>query len=331
MKNQIGIQDATPSKAVFRSIIADYDAKAALCELIDNSIDVWSLKSSKNSLNIDINIDIQRQVIKITDNAGGIKQDDLHHIVGPGHSSNDSNSHIIGIFGVGSKRAVVALSPYTTIKSRYKKNQTCSVEITDEWLKDEDWKFPVYEVTNIAESSTEIEMTKIRDILTGQSVRDIKDHISAIYGKLLTSQSIILKLNGEQLKSSHFDKEWSFNPDVPPQGYDWPVKIGGEKVNVKISGGLIVEGGDSGHGEYGVYVYCNNRLIVRSLKTPEVGFTKGQVGVPHNSISLARVIVEIEGPAGQMPWNSSKNGIDTKHKVYQLLRDKLIDVIKYYT
>nr|WP_081385968.1 ATP-binding protein [Leptospira santarosai] len=121
MKNQIEFQDATPSKAVFKSIIADYDAKAAICELVDNSIDVWSLKNLKEILNIDINIDTQRQVIKIVDAAGGIKKDDLHHIVGPGHSSNDSNESIIGIFGVGSKRAVVALSPHTThpYKKRY--------------------------------------------------------------------------------------------------------------------------------------------------------------------------------------------------------------------
>ncbi|WP_016756752.1 hypothetical protein [Leptospira santarosai] len=45
MKNQIEFQDATPSKAVFKSIIADYDAKAAICGLVDNSIDVWSLKN----------------------------------------------------------------------------------------------------------------------------------------------------------------------------------------------------------------------------------------------------------------------------------------------
>ncbi|AKH76255.1 ATP-binding protein [Leptospira interrogans] len=331
MKNQIEFQDATPSKAVFKSIIADYDAKAAICELIDNSIDVWSLKRAQDALNIDVTIDIQRQVIKITDNAGGIKKDDLHHIVGPGHSSNDSNESIIGIFGVGSKRAVVALSPHTIIKSRFKKQPTYSVEITDDWLKDENWKFPVYEISNVSENSTEIEMTKIRDILSGQSIRDIKDHISAIYSKILTNKSINLKLNGERIKPLYFDKEWSHNPDVPPKGFDWTARVGGEEVSVKITGGLIAEGGDSGHGEYGVYIYCNNRLIVRSLKTPEVGFSKGQVGVPHNSISLARVIVEIDGPAEQMPWNSSKSGVDIKHKVFQLIREKIIDVIKHYT
>ncbi|EMP03943.1 ATP-binding protein [Leptospira santarosai] len=331
MKNQIEFQDATPSKAVFKSIIADYDAKAAICELVDNSIDVWSLKNLKEILNIDINIDTQRQVIKIVDAAGGIKKDDLHHIVGPGHSSNDSNESIIGIFGVGSKRAVVALSPHTIIKSRYKKQSTYGVEITDDWLKDENWKFPVYELNNINENSTEIEMTKIRDVLTGQSIRDIKDHISAIYSKILTNKSINLKLNGEQIKPLHFDKEWSHNSDVPPKGFDLTARVGKEQVSVKITGGLIAEGGDSGHGEYGVYIYCNNRLIVRSLKTPEVGFSKGQVGVPHNSISLARVIVEINGPAEQMPWNSSKSGIDIKHKVFQLIREKIIEIMKHYT
>lgn len=72
-------------------------------------------------------------------------------------------------------------------------------------------------------------MTKIRDILTGQSIRDIKDHISAIYSKILINECIDLKLNGERIKPLHFDKEWSHNPDVPPKGFDLTTKIGGEK------------------------------------------------------------------------------------------------------
>ena len=41
MKKEIDRLDATPSKRLFLSIIADYDLNRSICELIDNGLDVW--------------------------------------------------------------------------------------------------------------------------------------------------------------------------------------------------------------------------------------------------------------------------------------------------
>lgn len=41
MKREIETLDATPSKRLFLSIMADYDLNKSLCELIDNALDVW--------------------------------------------------------------------------------------------------------------------------------------------------------------------------------------------------------------------------------------------------------------------------------------------------
>lgn len=331
MKQQVDIQDATPGKAIFRSIIADYNTETSLCELIDNSIDIWNLKGRSFELNIIINIDIQRQTIKIKDNAGGIKKDDLHYIIGPGHSTNDSSEHIIGTFGVGSKRSVIALSPHITIKSRYKKQPTHIVEITDDWLKDEDWKFPIYQDSEIEPNSTIIEMVKIRKILDKDSLKLIKEHLSSVYGKILDNKNISITLNGDPVTGIKYDNVWSYNEDVPPRGYQINLTLNRKNVTVKITGGITCEGGDTGFGDYGVYIYCNNRLIVKRLKTYDVGFGKGLAGEPHNYLSLTRIIVEIEGSAELMPWNSSKNAIDSKHEVFVLLRPKLLELVKHYT
>ena len=330
MKEQIEIQDATPNKRIFRSIIADYDAQTSICELIDNAIDIWTLSGKSFKLEVTVVIDVPRQTIRIKDNAGGIKKDDLHNIVGPGHSKNDHGAEIIGIFGVGSKRAVIALSQQITIKSRNKAQPTFAVEIDDQWLEDDSWHFPVYRVGNIDAGSTEIEMTKLREYLGAQDVRNIYSHLSATYAKLLNKETFSLVLNEEDVKATVFDDKWSYNPDVPPKSLTSEVILDREPIEYTVTGGLITEGGDSGYGEYGVYIYCNSRLIARALKTFEVGFTKGKVGVPHGSISLARVIIEIRGPAHLMPWNSSKSGIDSKHKLFMLTRNGLIEVIKHY-
>ncbi|MEI7014625.1 ATP-binding protein [Leptospira licerasiae] len=331
MKREISREDATPSKNVYRSIIADYDAETALCELIDNAIDIWSDKGKSFLLEISVIIDINQQTIVIKDNAGGIKLEEIDYIVSPGKSLNNPLNPIIGIFGVGSKRAVVAMSQHVTVKTRYKKQPTFSVEITEEWLEDSDWHFPVYQLpTNIEPGTTQIELTKLREPLGSIDVRNIRDHFCAVYAKYIKNKNIKISLNGTIINGISFDDKWSFNPTVPPKSFKNQITIDNEVIDFLITGGLITEGGDSGYGEYGVYVYCNDRLIARALKTFDVGFTKGKVGVPHGSISLARVIIEINGPAKLMPWNSSKSGIDTKHKLFILTRNSIIETIKHY-
>ncbi|MBU0621286.1 MAG: ATP-binding protein [Gammaproteobacteria bacterium] len=101
--------DATPEKRLFLSIISEYDLKRSVCELIDNAIDLWS-KTKRADLVININADERQQSISIEDNAGGIEESKLDHIVSPGKTSNDIHDDVIGYFGVGSKRAVIALA-----------------------------------------------------------------------------------------------------------------------------------------------------------------------------------------------------------------------------
>ncbi len=110
MKKQVDNIDATPPKEIFRSIIADYDILLGICELIDNAIDIWTKGGANKSLNIKVLLDEQQQKITITDNAGGIKKEDIVLFISPGRTGNTATEESIGIFGVGSKRAVVALA-----------------------------------------------------------------------------------------------------------------------------------------------------------------------------------------------------------------------------
>ena len=83
-------------------------------------------------------------------------------------------------------------------------------------------------------------------------------------------------------------------------------------------------------GEYGVYFYCNDRLIARALKTFDVGFMKGYAGLPHPKVSLTRVVVSLNGDVRSMPWNSSKSDVSTKHEVFQALHTWLTQSVKDY-
>ncbi|MER8492707.1 hypothetical protein NKH53_31645 [Mesorhizobium australicum] len=106
---------------------------------------------------------------------------------------------------------------------------------------------------------------------------------------------------------------------------------GDKKLNVTIEAGLILDREPEAD-NYGVYFYCNNRLIVKDLKVRDVGYyVSGEAGVPHPDASLCRVIVRIHGPAEVMPWTSSKSGINYSHEVFLQLRPTLINLVSYYS
>src|SRR5258708_27568571 len=122
--------DATPEKRVFLSIISEYDLKRSMCELIDNAIDLWT-KRKRVDLEINIQLDDRQQTISIEDNAGGIEESKLDHIVSPGKTTNDVSDDVIGYFGVGSKRAAVALAQDIAIHSRFENDKSFTVEFDE--------------------------------------------------------------------------------------------------------------------------------------------------------------------------------------------------------
>src|SRR5688572_14336501 len=135
MKNQVDIVDATPSKRLYLSIIADYDLNKAICELVDNALDIWAKAKRSKKIQVDIILDVSQQYISVTDNAGGFNKSDFALIIGPGHTSNDDTEQTIGIFGVGTKRAVVALAQEVKIKTGSGGKKSFQVEFNDDWLK----------------------------------------------------------------------------------------------------------------------------------------------------------------------------------------------------
>ncbi len=330
MKKEIDRVDAVPSKRLFLSIIADYDLNHSISELIDNALDIW-IKSGKISpIEIKINLEKNQQTIQVSDNAGGVKKSDLRFIVGPGQTSNLPTEKTIGIFGVGTKRAVVALAQDIKIITRYGGEITYQVEFDDSWLeKNDDWELPVYEVDDISKGTTIIQLQRLRIKITDETIAYLKEHLQATYAYFLRDKKVIIKFGQDQLQPLFFEN-WAYPPDYQPRRYvgDLQTEDGGI-VKVEVIAGLSMESSPAG-GEYGVYFYCNDRLIARAFKSYEVGFMKGLAGQPHPSVSLVRVIVSLKGDAQFMPWNSSKSGINPNHQVFIALRNWLIQVVKDY-
>jgi hypothetical protein len=323
--------EATPSKRIYHSIIADYHLDTALCELIDNAIDNWLQSCRLNKLSVRIDLDIVRQIISVIDNSGGIKEELIQVIVSPGSSNNTGDETTIGFFGVGSKRAVVALSEEIKIFSRYKNQKTVLVIIDDNWINDEhNWDLPVYETTDIDENSTLVELVKLRYHLTQEKLEAFEKHISSTYAQFLNDTDLELSLNGTVITPTFYET-WSFPPGFEPKLFTGTLDFGAKgKVSVEILGGLM-QAGDPAGGEYGAYFYCNNRLIAKAYKGMEIGYRQIKIGAPHPSVSIARAIVKLTGPAQLMPWNSSKSNVNDKHATFIQLQEHIEQVLVHYS
>jgi len=329
VKKEIDTVDATPSKRLFLSIIADYDLNKSICELVDNGLDVWVRNDKKKNILINVNLDAIQQTIVIDDNAGGLPKAELKYIVGPGQTGTAPSNETIGIFGVGTKRAVVALAQDIKIKTRFRKEKTYQVDFDDSWIGSDDWELPVYLIDNIGEGTTVVDLQKLRIHITGELIEQLREHLSVTYAKFLEDKSVSIKLNGKKLSPIFFEN-WAYPPKYLPQRFLGELPVGdGEKITVEAIAGLSRESSPAS-GEYGVYFYCNDRLVARALKTFDVGFTKGLAGLPHPKVSLTRVLVFLHGDARYMPWNSSKSDVSTKHEVFLALHTWIVQVVKDY-
>lgn len=331
MKEPVEKISVVPSKRIFLSIIADYDLNRSICELIDNALDNCTKFGIIDKLIIEIKFNLEQQTITVNDNAGGIPKANLRFIVGPGQTGNAPTDKVIGIFGVGTKRAVVALAQDIKIRTRYNTDTTYMVEFDDSWLEDDDWEIQVYKVDDIKECSTEVFLQRLRNTIEQSKIDYLKRHLSRTYAKFL-SKKIKIIVDNEEIKPFEFDNNWAYPPNYCPRKINGKVVIFDKEVKevkVCITAGLITESSPA-LGEYGVYFYCNNRLIASALKNFQVGFATGLAGLPHPSVSLVRVIVSLEGEAILMPWNSSKSAISYDHQVFKALQKNIIDIVKFY-
>ena len=329
MKKEVDVIDAVPNKRLFLSIIADYDLNRSICELVDNALDIWVRGGGNNQVEIKIKLDKDQQTIYVTDNAGGVAKSELSVMISPGQTGNLPEERIIGIFGVGTKRAVVALSQDVTITTRRKNEKTYQIEFDEAWIQDERWELPVYEVDSIAKDTTTIKLQRLRFQINEDVISQLKEHLRATYARFLKKSKVTIEVNSDKLKPLMFE-EWAYPPKYPPRKYIGSIKSEDNgTVKVEVLAGLTKVSSPTG-GEYGVYFYCNDRLITRGLKSYDVGFTRGLAGNPHPSISLTRVIVSLSGPVKLMPWNSSKSAIYPNHPTFVSLRNSIIQIVTHY-
>lgn len=321
--------NGTPQKRLFLSIIADYDLTTGLSELIDNAIDHWTDSGRPSSVRIDVDLEVARQLITVTDNAGGVKEDSLELLIAPGASRSSRSQELIGIFGVGGKRAGVALGERVEIRTRHAKAGSFGINIDKDWLETDDWGIESFPVQQLNPGTTSVHISSLRQPFGDDDVERMRVHLGETYSWFI-SKGCKIYVNRRPVAPIRFDK-WAFPPDYPPRKVQFTIEPTNlEQLSVRFESGLILDR-DPEEENYGVYFYCNERLIVKELRTRDVGYLSREAGVPHPDASLCRVLVWLNGPPELMPWDSSKSGLNLNHPSFTHIRGQLIQLLSYYS
>lgn len=328
-KKLAGKIDATPTKNIYQSIIADYDLKLGICELIDNVIDYQKRKKTTDKAIVKINFDIESSTIIISDNAGGVEEKNLAVLVSPGQSENTINDSTIGLFGVGSKRAAVAIAKNVKIKSRFKDYDTFQFEYDDDWIKDNDWQIDLYKIDNIDCGTTIIELSKLRMVINELVLDELRNHLNEVYAMFIEKKLLEVFLNDITIVAKNI-VTWSYPPGFSPKQFSFSIPYENDnKILTKLTIGFSNK--SNPRGEFGLTLYCNDRLIKKFDTSKNVGYEKGKLGQVHPDISMVHAVVELTGSSFAMPWNSSKSEINYSHPIFERLSEYLYDPLKTYS
>lgn len=320
--------DATPNKKILTAVSKDIDLKKGICEMIDNSIDMHIIQNEDSLLTISIFMDEVEQTIQYEDDSGGIKEENLNMIIQPGGTERTEEEETIGIFGIGSKRALIALSHYSETISRFPDEDTFKIIVDDNWLDLDSWELPKYRVQNIEEGKTKFILRNLKFEFNEDTINELKRMLGEIYYYYLTDRNVIIKLNGTTIRPTIFDK-WTYPPNRHPRRYMFELEgRSGDIVRCEMLIGLRLEA--SIIGEYGFDLYCNDRLIVKHVRDYRLGFKKGLLGLPHPTVARFYGIIRLNGKNKDMPWDSTKSDIDTLNPIYPELEGLLIKFAKPY-
>jgi hypothetical protein len=330
---------ADPTKDFFISmLIKDITLKDAIGDLIDNSID--GAKRTAKTVNLSgyyVRITASKDEFEIKDNCGGIDINIARNYAfrfgRPSEYKIEKN--LIGQFGIGMKRAFFKIGSDITVNSVSQNSEFIMPINVVEWQKLDKWDF---ELRSLRETRSPIPSSKWGTII---NIKDLSNDAETSFGSNRFIQELIdeiayehlysinkgleIKINGSKIKPPSlkliFDK--NFKPAYWQHKFD-------NKLTVEVLCGVSEDKGDEG----GWYIFCNERLITGPDTTALTGWTgrrEGADGVAayHDQFHRFRGYVFFNSPdASQLPWNTTKTGVDKDSQKYQFVKRKMIEMMK---
>lgn len=338
--------NANPTKEFFvNMLVRDIQLKQAVIELIDNSIDgAKRIRNTGDYTGLTINVSFNAEEFRIKDNCGGIPLDVAENYAfrfgRPKNAKLSNNVETTGIFGIGMKRALFKLGNKFTIISDTKASHFKVTVDVIKWITNDDngsWDFEFEEYEdnmNNSYTGTEIIVTNLHREISSELgsetfCKELKEHAQKRVGLDIYNGTTI-KINGEELLGDSISLVNSESVHPIKETYTHG------DVYVTIIAGTTSKNEKTNNYEpekAGWYIYCNDRLVVAadktSLTTWKDAENKNNGVLFHNTYAPFRGAVYFNSnKPDQLPWNTTKTGIDDNSAVYIEAKSKMLDIFQ---
>ncbi len=335
--NENLIVKANPAKSFFVSmLIKDITLRDAIGDLVDNAVDaIKACAVNKNDLSpFKVIVNLSDSEFSISDNGQGMSTDIARTTAfnfgkAATHKLIDNS---IGQFGIGMKRAFFKIGSSISVHS-VTTNSMFDIDIdVPTWLETDKWEFAFRKDT--------LEEHSIQNGITGFKVfiNNLSDDAKASFGNdrfinqlqteieyehmLNIGKGLSIEINGYRLKKTNV--ALVCNDEIKPTYWE----NNSDDLSVRIMAGISTKSEEEG----GWYVFCNDRLIIAKDKTANTVWTgrKGD-GVPlwHAQYHRFRGFVFFEAKdSSNLPWNTTKTGMDMDSPVYKKVRSQMILMTK---
>lgn len=331
--------NANPTKQFFiRMLVRDIDLEPAIAELVDNSLD-GARKVRKNSgddAECKIEVTFDEDKFTISDTCGGISIFDARNYCFRFGRDNSRDFDLVdgtGVFGIGMKRALFRMGRVFDIESKTP-TESFSIHVNvDEWLKEEgtDWTFNFSKVDEHANNDSSVCGTKI-------TVTELYDPIKFSFSnpffkesffKYVKKRSSMIKdlnvqvnVNGKDV--IYEDIKILFGKKYAP----YVKRIRLDDVNITIVAGCAKMGEPK---NAGWYISCNGRTVLFANQKEETGWGTEDIRLFHPSFAAFRGMVQFESSnLEDLPWNTTKTGVDLSSKYYQCALEVMRDVERLF-
>ncbi|MFK0522841.1 ATP-binding protein [Paenibacillus illinoisensis] len=327
--------NAAPTKTFFIDmLIKDIPLIDAIADLVDNSVDaaINIRRNQDNFEGLQVDLKFDENYFEIIDNCGGFDTETAKNYAfrfgRPENAPNIEKS--IGRFGVGMKRALFKMGNNIKISSKTKETYFDMDIDVQKWKEDaENW---IWEFGNL--NSNEQEGTLGTKIKVGSLYPEVSNVLSkstftdALIKEIrLSHEKVIekgLKITINEIEINHEPSQLYVSDKIKPAYFRTEV----EGVSVEVVAGISKTGNPR---EAGWYIYCNGRLIVFADRSQLTGWGDGHP-MFHPTFAMFRGYVYFDSnDSKNLPWNTTKNGIDQDSNVYQAIRPHLINMMKPVT
>lgn len=350
---------AAPTKSFFVSMLTrDIKLEDAVLDLLDNCVDGINRLGKKrgpkpyNNFRVDIRFDAAS--FSITDNCGGIPWDQRNYAFRMGRPpGTDPVSGSVGVYGIGMKRAIFKMGRRCTIFTR-NGNDEYEVEITPEWLKDEDaWDIAVSNrKAGTDAAGTRLSVTDIHEGVSktfdenegGKAFSSRLENTISTHYAYIMDKGFKVTINGEAVEpkiiSLLFMEQERNGSVIRP--FIYSDKIDG--VEVYLAVGLTgripshmrrdseLEAPTRSSEDAGWTVLCNDRAVLYCDQTEMTGW--GELGVPRyhtQFIAIAGVVEFKSAKSSKLPTTTTKRGLDASSPVYIRVKKKMREGMKIFT